>query len=218
MRDMILSALASGPKSITDLAGGSMSYEIRAPIRAEVDLLIAAGAVRNTSIGRRRLFALASWRASDAWLIRHLCSLMVREGSHLIWPGKFDRWQRAVTQIDGERVDVRRTLYQLQRGRSLRTRESVRVRCEHEQCMSIGCMVVTTPKGRGLSVASKQKISLARRARSKWDDAIVEEVRASNLPHPQIAQQTGMALSTVGAIKSGRRWKDYSSPWAGLVP
>lgn len=217
MREKILSALADGPCSITDLAGGSMTYEVRAPIRAEIDRLIEAGAVRRISIGQRRWFALASWRVTDAWLLRYLHSLMVRDGRHLIWPGKFDYWQRAVIRVDGQRVDVRRELYRIQRGRALRTRESVRARCEHEQCMAASCLVITLPQGRPQSVATKQKLAAAKRAQSRWDAETVAAVKESDLPYKEIARETGMALSTVGAIKSGRLWQDYRNPWAGLM-
>ena len=217
MRGKILAALADGPRSITDLAGGSMSHSVRAPIRAAVDRLVEAGAVRRTSIGLRRLFALTEWRVTDAWLLEYLLSQMVREDKHLVWPGAFDRWQRAVIRVDGQRVDVRRELYRLQRGRALRTRDSVRARCEHEQCMAAACLAVTRPKGRRQSVAARQKMATAKRAKSKWDAETVAAVKASELPYKQIARETGMAPSTVGAIKSGRLWQDYRNPWAGLA-
>ena len=41
-------------------------------------------------------------------------------------------------------------------------------------------------------------------------------MKASTKSYKQIALETGMKLSTVGAIKSGRLWRDYSSPWAGM--
>lgn len=217
MRRQILSALATGPKSITELAGGSMRYAVRAPIRAEVDRLTSTGQVRLTSISRQRLFALSDWRVTNEWLLQYLHDQMVREGAHLLWPGKFDRWERSVIRVDGQRVDVRRELYRLYRGRSLRTRESVRARCEHDQCMASACLVATVPKGRKQSVAAKQKLAATKRARSKYSPETVEAVKASDLPYPQIARETGMALSTVGAIKAGRLWQDYRSPWAGLL-
>lgn len=218
MRDKILAALADGPQSITDLAGGSMSYSVRAPIRAEIDRLLAAGQVRRTSISQSRVFALADWRATDAWLLKYLLSRMIPEGSHLIWPGQFDRWDRSVIRVDGRRVDVRRELYRLYRRRAPRNRESVRARCEHDQCMAVDCLVLIAAPGRRQSVATKQKLATVKRARSKYSPEIVQAVKASDLPHKQIARETGMALSTVGAIKAGRLWQDYRSPWAGLLP
>ena len=212
-----ITELATGPKSITELAGGSMRYAVRAPIRAEVDRLTSTGQVRLTSISRQRLFALSDWRVTNEWLLQYLHDQMVREGAHLLWPGKFDRWERSVIRVDGQRVDVRRELYRLYRRRAPRNRESVRVRCEHDQCMAAACLVLIAAPGRRQSVATKQKLATVKRARSKYSPEIVQAVKASDLPHKQIARETGMALSTVGAIKAGRLWQDYRSPWAGLL-
>ena len=42
-RAQILAALSAGPKSITELAGGSLAYSVRRPIREAIDALLTLG-------------------------------------------------------------------------------------------------------------------------------------------------------------------------------
>ena len=218
-REQILAALSAGPKSITELAGGSLAYSVRRPIRAAIDAMLAAGQVRVVALGRARCFVAAEWRVTDAWLVEYFGRSMRREGSHLVWEGSWDQWHRAVLRIDGGRYDVRRELYRIRTGRALGFKDSVRSKCEHETCMAAACQVVHKAKGsKGPrhSVATKAKLAAAKRARSKYSPELVAAVKASTKSYKQIALETGMKLSTVGAIKAGRLRKDYSSPWAGL--
>ena len=215
----ILAALSDGPKTITDLAGGSRAYSVRRPIRAAIDAMLAAGRVRVVALGRARCFVAAEWRVTDAWLVEYFGRSMRREGQHLVWDANWDQWHRAVLRIDGGRYDVRRELYRIRTGRALGVKDSVRSRCEHEACMAAACQVVHKAKGsKGPrhSAATKAKLAAAKRARSKYGPELVARVKASTKSYKQIALETGMNLSTVGAIKAGRLWKDYSSPWAGL--
>ena len=219
-REQILAALSAGPKTIADLAGGSLAYSVRHPIREAIDALLAAGQVRVVALGRVRCFVPADWRVTDAWLVEYFGRSMRREGQHLVWDANWDQWHRAVLRIDGGRYDVRRELYRIRTGRALGVKDSVRSKCEHETCMAAACQVVHKAKGnKGSrhSVATKAKLAAAKRSRSKYGPELVAAVKASTKSYKQIALETGMKLSTVGAIKAGRLWKDYSSPWAGLV-
>jgi len=215
----ILAALSDGPKTITDLAGGSLAYSVRQPIREAIDAMLADGRIRPIGLGRSRCFVAAGWRVTDAWFVQYVGLRMRREGTHQVWTGNWDYWHRAVLQIDGGRYDVRRTLYRIRTGKTLGTRDTVRAKCEHETCMAPACQVVHKAKGRKgpkHSVATKAKLAAAKRSRSKYGADLVAQVKASTKSYKQIARETGMKLSTVGAIKGGRLWKDYSSPWAGM--
>lgn len=215
----ILAALASGPKTITKLAGGSMSYRRRAPIRAVIDSMLKSGAVRPIGFGKSRAFAATDWRVDDDWLLEHFATQMRRDGDHLIWTGNWDtRWNRAVLRIDGERYDVRRTLLRIKRNRHLKLSESVFPKCEHERCMSLQCLKVQILKGAAKhNIATRAKLADMQRSRSKYGADLVARVKAMEGSYRQIATATGMKLSTVGAIKGGRIWKDFSpNPWAGM--
>ena len=219
-RAQILAALSAGPKTITDLAGGSRAYSVRRPIRAAIDAMLAAGQVRVVALGRSRCFVAAGWHVTDEWFVRYVALRMRRDGAHLVWTGNLDYWHRAVLHIDGGRYDVRRELYRIRTGKTLGNRDTVRAKCEHETCMAPACQVVHKAKGSNgpkHSVATKAKLAAAKRNRSKYGSDLVAQVKASTKSYKQIARETGMKLSTVGAIKGGRLWKAYSSPWAGLM-
>lgn len=215
----ILAALSDGPKTITDLAGGSRAYSVRQPIREAIDAMLADGRIRHIGLGRSRCFVAAGWRVTEAWFVRYVGLRMRREGAHWVWTGNWDYWNRAVLQIDGWRYDVRRELYRIRTGKTLGTRDTVRAKCEHETCMAPACQVVHKAKGSTgpkHSVSTKAKLAASKRARSKYGPALVAQVKASTKSYRQISLETGMNLSTVGAIKAGRLWQDYSSPWAGM--
>lgn len=215
----ILAALSDGPKTITDLAGGSLAYSVRQPIRGAIDAMLADGRIRHIGLGRSRCLVPADWRVTDAWFVRYVGHRLQRDGAHQVWTGNWDRWSRCVLWIDGQRYDVRRTLYRIRTGKTLGTRDTVRAKCEHETCMAPACQVVHKAKGSTgpkHSVSTKAKLAASKRARSKYGPALVAQVKASTKSYRQISLETGMNLSTVGAIKAGRLWQDYSSPWAGM--
>jgi len=215
----ILAALSDGPKTITDMAGGSLAYSVRQPIRGAIDAMLADGRIRHIGLGRSRCLVPADWRVTDAWFVRYVGHRLQRDGAHQVWTGNWDRWSRCVLWIDGQRYDVRRTLYRIRTGKTLGTRDTVRAKCEHETCMAPACQVVHKAKGSTgpkHSVSTKAKLAASKRARSKYGPALVAQVKASTKSYRQISLETGMNLSTVGAIKAGRLWQDYSSPWAGM--
>lgn len=66
-------------------------------------------------------------------------------------------------------------------------------------------------------VTRNEKVALAARARSPVDQAMVDAIRASDMPGRALADQLGLAHSTVQHIRSHRSWKNYRSPFAGLM-
>lgn len=218
--ETVLALLEQGPMTITGIVGGSMTYAVRRPVRAAIDALLAEGRIKRVGLSKSRAFVAADWRVTDVWLRAHIESQCVREGGHMIWAGNWDQYRRGVIQVDGRRYDVRRELYRIRTGKTLGKRDTVRAKCEHETCMAPACQVVHKAKGSNgpkHSVATKAKLAAAKRSRSKYGADLVAQVKASTKSYKQIARETGMKLSTVGAIKGGRLWKDYSSPWAGLL-
>lgn len=218
----VLAAIADGPQTITSLAGGSLAYRVRRPIRQAVDALIATGAVKEISLGKiTRALVVPDWKPSDAYLRGYFASLCVREGPHLLWEGAFDeRLRRCVLRVNGQRYDMRRTLYEIRYGVKLNQTQTLRPRCQHETCMSPGCQELLERKGQPgtkHNLATKQKLAEAKRSKSKYGAELIKIVKASEKSYDRIARETGMPVSTVGAIKTGRLWKDYSNPFAALM-
>lgn len=62
------------------------------------------------------------------------------------------------------------------------------------------------------------KLATAKRALSPLTADQVAEIRMSTLQGRPLAKKYGVALDTVQRIRNGRTWRDYASPFAGLMP
>lgn len=216
----VLKAVADGPQTITTLAGGSLSHSVRKPIRQAVDALLAEKKLKPVSLRQMRAFTAADWEPSGEFLQVYFASLCMRDGKHLLWDGEVDRYKRCLLHINGKRYDMRRTLYEIKFGVQLVPSQTLRSRCRNENCMAPACQMLVERKGqtgKKHNVMTKQRLADAKRARSKYSVELIESVKTSDKSYAQIAMETGMPVSTVGAIKSGRLWKDYSNPFVGLM-
>ena len=62
------------------------------------------------------------------------------------------------------------------------------------------------------------KVAAGRRAKSaKLTMEQAQEIRLSTESGPVLAERYGVNRSLINGIKRGERWKDFSSPWAGLM-
>jgi hypothetical protein len=127
--------------------------------------------------------------------------------------------------IDGKWWNVRRYVYSLHK--ELRSGLSVVPKCGNPYCINPEhCKALTerqkcqqaAAKGAYSSVARSKKIAVARRrAFAKLDEAKVAEIRESDESGPKLAARYGIDKSLVNRIRRGEAWKDYSSPFAGLL-
>lgn len=62
------------------------------------------------------------------------------------------------------------------------------------------------------------KLSMSKRGQSPLTADQVAEIRMSTLQGRPLARKYGVALDTVQNIRNGRTWRDYASPFAGLMP
>lgn len=69
----------------------------------------------------------------------------------------------------------------------------------------------------GRSLARSAKLSQARRQRSHLSEESVAKMRASGLSTRAAAAAFGCGQSAAADIMAGRSWRDYSSPFAGLL-
>jgi len=195
-----------------------MTYAVRRPVRAAIEALLADGRIKRVGLGKSRAFVAVDWRVTDVWLRAHIESQCVREGGHMIWAGNWDRARRTIIKIDGQRYDVRREWWRLKSGQRPRLGDSITPMCEHEKCMThLQQTTRAGEPGHKHNLAARKKIAEQKRSRSKHGPELIALVKASDKSYKQIAKETGVALSTVGAIRSGRLWRDFSNPWAGLM-
>lgn len=63
----------------------------------------------------------------------------------------------------------------------------------------------------------RAKVQAASKARRKLTDEQAAEVRASNLLLRELAAKYGVAKETIGAIRRGKSYRNYTGPFAGLL-
>jgi hypothetical protein len=68
-----------------------------------------------------------------------------------------------------------------------------------------------------LSPANRARVANGRRRKSKLNIDMVREIRASDEPGPLIEARYGLKKGYASVIRSGKRWQDHASPFAGLM-
>lgn len=218
----LLALLAHDPVDLCpalDLKPHSLKHRAVTAMARE---LIGLGLVRAIRLGAAQCYVHADWQPSRVWFVDFLESLCERDGDHLLWGKHWDsRLLRADMKFDGKKIDPRRLLWALHTGHTLRRNESVRAKCDHERCMTLSHLRVVplgaAMAGRHVSIPTRIKLQKIKRARGKHSAELISSIRASELSYTQISARTGVPLGTVGAVKSGRIWRDYASPFAGLM-
>jgi hypothetical protein len=122
---------------------------------------------------------------------------------------------------------VRRHVFALMGG-VLRSRQPVATKCGERLCINPAHLVASTTSDIAQSAAARgawsgrargAKISHAKRhsasAKLTLEDARI--IRLSSETGPVLAARYGVNRSLINGIKAGRSWKDYASPFAGLM-
>lgn len=210
--DEAMERIRREPQTIRSLAGGSLNHEIRRPIRAIVDELLATGAIRVVSLNSGKHFVPVGWTMPRSMLRAYILDRCVVgcSGCHE-WRDHLDSGQAFIV-IDGKRVNVRRALVESY-GIKLKQSQTIRMKCENTRCVARGHMSVEFTSqalvGRPQSPSVRHKISETRRRRSSLSWGLVREVRAAtNLSERQAAERFGIARSTIGAIRRHRIWPE----------
>ena len=99
-------------------------------------------------------------------------------------------------------------------------------KCNESMCVLFGHIVQRTQSqnskvharmGKYSSPIAKAKMAMTKRATSRYSDAVIEEVRSSELSAKEMAKKHGMSHSYAISIRAGKLRKDYTpSPFSGL--
>lgn len=126
---------------------------------------------------------------------------------------------------DGCRL-ARRLAFTLSGG-VLKQRQPVATTCGDKRCINPEHLRASTTakiaqaaarRGAYSTRARGAKIAAARRnGGAKLTEALAAEIRLSSEPGRVLADRYGVDKSLVNRIKRGTAWRDYSSPFAGLV-
>lgn len=157
----------------------------------------------------------------------------IEEGECWIWQGSLSPGEvpsmRLPTSIDPDRklVAVRRWIAEQQGKRidGLYVTNS----CEEKRCVCPDHIVVLTrkklqkragktmTKNQNPAMVASRAAARVRAGNIKIGYDIAREIRASEKPAHEWAAELGCNVSSVFQAKRGSTWKDYSSPFAGLL-
>lgn len=139
----------------------------------------------------------------------------------LIWQASTINGKVPQMRFEGKPHPARRVIFQFLRG-PLRPGRQVGARkgC-HYLCVDPEHLVQRTKsqatKGHAVTQATRAKIAATKRGAVKLTPQAVEQIRASTEPAYRLAPKLGVDKSMVTRIRRGEAWRDFTSPFAGLL-
>lgn len=153
-------------------------------------------------------------------LIESRCN---EDGGCLLWPGTLASGTTPSLRKKGKNINARRRYYELKVG-PIPEGMVVAVTCECQRCMRH--IEAQTPGQVRQRVAATgvysaavhgPKIAAGRRKKSKYSEALIDEIRSSDEPQQSLADRVGMPLSYLKKIQRGVQRRRLDNPFAGLI-
>ena len=152
-------------------------------------------------------------------------SRCIEDGPCWIWQGATDGHGRPQMRHEGRSAYVRRVVRVLVDGAAVPANRVVAARCGNKGCISPDCSIVATHKqkakmgaerGSYTNIKKTIKAMVTKRAKSRYSDELVHQIRMAPPPATRISRETGVSLSHVKGIRRGAARRDLSNPFAGL--
>lgn len=154
----------------------------------------------------------------------------VEEGDCRLWTGYHagNNGETPYVSHEGRMTSVRKVIALLQ-GRAVLPGRIWGCSCGNLSCIEPSHAVQRTMTEHARNMARRladgpqnkvraAKVTISRRAMSKLNAEAAAAIRASEESGPVLGQRYGVTRTTINSIKRGERWRDYSSPFAGLTP
>lgn len=148
----------------------------------------------------------------------------VEEGDCLLWEGAVTRGTKSrrplpALWVDGRAQSLRRLAY-VAYGKELFAHWRVSPECGNDLCLCEEHLKRKTHAeslmGHSKSPIARERITLARRARALLDWNKVREIRGSDLPVSELAEQMGVHPDTISCVRTYATWRE-SGVFSGLV-
>lgn len=145
----------------------------------------------------------------------------VADGDCLVWQARAVHGVHPQMSFRGSTLSARRVIFEFLRGPIQEGRQVGMRRDCHCLCVEPEHMIQRTRsqaiQGHAVSTATRAKIAAKKRAMGKLTPEAVAQIRASEARNQDIADQYGIARSMASRVRNGRAWRDYASPFRGLV-
>lgn len=149
-------------------------------------------------------------------------------GACWLWNQATSKAGYPIMKVRGCGCQLVRRISAMLAGHELKPRQPVITTCEEQLCVNPKHCQPSTPTAVGLRAAEQgafsqpargAKIAAARRSSgsAKLTLEQVLAIRASTETERVLAAEYGVNRSVIGGIRRGDRWKDYASPFAGLL-
>jgi len=140
------------------------------------------------------------------------------------WKGAYSPHGTPVMYARAERTTVRRVVWRILKGEPLDPKLMAGVKCNNPRCVhpdhvkpKTKAQVLGGMAKNGNQALRAAKIAASQRKRSaKLDETKVAHIRASNATNVALAAELGVHHSLISAIRKGRAWRQFASPFAGV--
>lgn len=156
-------------------------------------------------------------------LIDRICGNCIEVGECLEWQGAPNPNGVMSVSWKGEKLNVRRVLYEHLHGEVPKTRQ-VCCTCGNSRCVRhIEALTISqknrriAKSGKFSTIAIRAKISATMARTSKLSDEAVREIRYWDGKVTEIAKRHGISEAYAHMLRSGKFRKEYNSPFAGLM-
>lgn len=150
--------------------------------------------------------------------VDRLLASSFEDGECLIWKGAMANGTCPVCRVDGKVHVVRRLVWRAL-GHHLVAKVAIVTSCDNERCVHPDHLVKgkTGPKlGSRKTLLMRSRLAASLRAVSRLTAEDVAEVRVSDESCEAAGRRLNMSASTIGLIRKGETWRDFSSPYIVL--
>jgi hypothetical protein len=222
LRDGLLALLSARPHTYSEIAGPKRGAARGAYVPL-IRQLKAASVIRTVYLHGTEYLTLTSWEPGPGYTQELIDERTKRTvDGCLIWQAYSDPKRGPVLRDkDNHPKSVRRTIWEKAYGPLAPSFSLRMVECDHPGCVELSHMWPRRrsdeAKGRPNSVAQNAKIAATKRKTAKLTDDDVRALRDGSMTPAQVAKARGVSLQAARAARAGECWKEYASPFAGLL-
>lgn len=157
--------------------------------------------------------------------MEQLLAQCLEEGDCLLWPGRMTNSGHPVHCAGGQKLLVRRAVFEARHGWAPTGRVVVTDTCGNTACCNADHLVALTRsklvarsyRGRNLAAEyGKRQAAIVRTGRTKLNLDVARQIRCDERTHQQMAEALGVSASLIAKIRQGQIWREPAGVFSGL--